>query len=109
MTISPNVLNLKVGESSSLTYNISPSNADIKSTEWSSSNTGVVSVDKDGKVSAVGIGTANVVIKVVGQDNSEASDSIVVNVISQYTSVNSVTLVDTNTVSYTHLTLPTIA
>ena len=96
VTISPNVLNLKVGESSSLTYNISPSNADIKSTEWSSSNTGVVSVDKDGKVSAVGIGTANVVIKVVGQDNSEASDSIVVNVISQYTSVNSVTLVDTN-------------
>ena len=96
VTISPNVLNLKVGESSSLTYNISPSNSDIKSTEWSSSNTGVVSVDKDGKVSAVGIGTANVVIKVVGQDNSEASDSIVVNVISQYTSVNSVTLVDTN-------------
>ena len=96
VTISPNVLNLKVGESSSLTYNISPSNADIKSTGWSSSNTGVVSVDKDGKVSAVGIGTANVVIKVVGQDNSEASDSIVVNVISQYTSVNSVTLVDTN-------------
>ena len=96
VTISPNVLNLKVGETSSLTYNISPSNADIKSTEWSSSNTGVVSVDKDGKVSAVGIGTANVVIKVVGQDNSEASDSIVVNVISQYTSVNSVTLVDTN-------------
>ena len=96
VTISPNVLNLKVGETSSLTYNISPSNADIKSTEWSSSNTGVVSVDKDGKVSAVGIGTANVVIKVVGQDNSEASDSIVVNVISQYTSVNSVTLVDAN-------------
>ena len=96
VTISPNVLNLKVGETSSLTYNISPSNADIKSTEWSSSNTGVVSVDKDGKVSAVGIGTANVVIKVVGQDNSEASDSIVVNVISQYISVNSVTLVDTN-------------
>ena len=96
VTISPNVLNLKVGETSSLTYNISPSNADIKSTEWSSSNTGVVSVDKDGKVSAVGIGTANVVIKVVGQDNSEASDSIVVNVISRYTSVNSVTLVDTN-------------
>ena len=96
VTISPNVLNLKVGESSSLTYNISPSNSDIKSTEWSSSNTGVVSVDKDGKVSAVGIGTANVVIKVVGQDNSEASDSIVVNVISQYTSVNSVTLVDAN-------------
>ena len=96
VTISPNVLNLKVGESLSLTYNISPSNADIKSTEWSSSNTGVVSVDKDGKVSAVGIGTANVVIKVVGQDNSEASDSIVVNVISQYTSVNSVTLVDAN-------------
>ena len=96
VTISPNVLNLKVGESSSLTYNISPSNADIKSTEWSSSNKGVVSVDKDGKVSAVGIGTANVVIKVVGQDNSEASDSIVVNVISQYTSVNSVTLVDAN-------------
>ena len=96
VTISPNVLNLKVGESSSLTYNISPSNADIKSTEWSSSNTGVVSVDKDGKVSAVGIGTANVVIKVVGQDNSEASDSIVVNVISQYISVDSVTLVDAN-------------
>ena len=96
VTISPNVLNLKVGESSSLTYNISPSNADIKSTEWSSSNTGVVSVDKDGKVSAVGIGTANVVIKVVGQDNSEASDSIVVNVISQYISVDSVTLVDVN-------------
>ena len=96
MTISPNVLNLKVGETSSLTYNISPSNADIKSTEWSSSNTGVVSVDKDGKVSAVGIGTANVVIKVVGQDNSEASDSIVVNVISQYISVDSVTLVDAN-------------
>ena len=96
VTISPNVLNLKVGETSSLTYNISPSNADIKSTEWSSSNTGVVSVDKDGKVSAVGIGTANVVIKVVGQDNSEASDSIVVNVISQYISVDSVTLVDAN-------------
>lgn len=96
VTISPNVLNLKVGETSSLTYNISPSNADIKSTVWSSSNTGVVSVDKDGKVSTVGIGMANVVIKVVGQDNSEAFDSIVVNVISRYTSVDSVTLVDVN-------------
>lgn len=96
VTISPNVLNLKVGETSSLTYNISPSNADIKSTVWSSSNTGVVSVDKDGKVRAVGIGMANVVIKVVGQDNSEAFDSIVVNVISRYTSVDSVTLVDVN-------------
>ena len=57
-------LSLKVGENSTLTATINPSNATDKKVTWSSSNKSVATVDSNGKVVAVGPGTAVITAKV---------------------------------------------
>lgn len=58
VTVSPTSLELNVGESSTLTATVSPSNATNKTVTWSSSATSVATVDSDGKVVAVAPGSA---------------------------------------------------
>ena len=55
-------LPLKVGESETLTATISPNEATDKHVTWSSSAEGVVTVDKNGKVTAVSSGTATITV-----------------------------------------------
>ena len=55
VTIEPSILSLKVGESTQLTANITPSNASNKSVLWESS-TSKVSVDTQGLVTANSVG-----------------------------------------------------
>ena len=50
------------GETISLTATVSPSNATDKSVTWKSSNTSVATVDSNGKVTAVGNGTATITV-----------------------------------------------
>lgn len=52
-------LNLKIGDSEQLTYSIGPDNAD-KTIVWSSSDEKVATVDENGKVTAVGTGSADI-------------------------------------------------
>ena len=62
--LSKSSLSLKVGEKSTLTVTINPSNATNKNVTWSSSNKSVATVDSNGKVVAVGPGTAVITAKV---------------------------------------------
>ena len=55
-------LALEIGKSYTLTKTVSPSNA-VASYTWSSSNTSVATVDKNGKVTAKASGTATITVK----------------------------------------------
>ena len=54
---------LDVSDTESLVATISPSNASNKSVTWSSSNTNIVSVDSNGKITAKKTGTATITVK----------------------------------------------
>ncbi len=53
-------MSLKIGESGVLAAKVTPANATDRSVVWKSSNTKIATVDKNGKVTAVATGTANI-------------------------------------------------
>ena len=61
------------GQTLLLTYTISPDNAEDKSVTWNSSNTAVATVDENGEVTAISVGTA--IITVTANDGSGVSAS----------------------------------
>lgn len=61
ITVTPTLLNLKVGDKSTITATISPSNATNQTINWSSSNTSVATVD-NGEVKARGVGNATITV-----------------------------------------------
>lgn len=67
VTLSDTELSLKVGKNKTLTATINPTNATNKSIKWSSSNTSVATVDSNGKVTAIGAGSAVITAKVDGK------------------------------------------
>ncbi len=78
VSVSPTSGTLSIGQTLGLTETVSPSNATNKTVTWSSSNTGVATVDTNGMVTAIASGTANVTVTT--QDGSfPASASITVN------------------------------
>ena len=56
-------LSLEKGKSETLKATISPSNASNKGVTWTSSNSKVATVDKNGKVKAISKGTATIIVK----------------------------------------------
>jgi uncharacterized protein YjdB len=62
VTISGCSGNLNIGQTRTLTANVSPSNATNKTVTWSSNNTAAVTVNSNGLVTAVGKGTARVTV-----------------------------------------------
>lgn len=62
VSLNKTALTLDVGKSYTLTKTVSPSNA-VTSYTWSSSNTSVATVDKNGKVTAKASGTATITVK----------------------------------------------
>ena len=56
-------LSLEKGKSETLKATISPSNASNKGVTWTSSNSKVATVDKNGKVKAIATGTATIIVK----------------------------------------------
>jgi len=78
ISLEKNSLNLKTGDSTTLTATIAPSDAYNKAVAWKSSNTAVATVDTNGKVTAVGPGTAT--ITVTAKDGSGKSASCTVTV-----------------------------
>lgn len=55
-----NSITMNVGKSTTITPTISPKDATIKTVKWSSDNNDVATVDKNGKVTAVGAGYATI-------------------------------------------------
>ncbi|MBQ6844838.1 MAG: Ig domain-containing protein [Agathobacter sp.] len=66
VTITPATSELEVGETEQLLATIAPANATNKAVTWSSSNSNVVSVDKNGLITAVSAGTATITASVDG-------------------------------------------
>ena len=62
VTLDKTNLQLKVGETATLKATVVPSDASDKKVSWRSSDTKVVTVDSDGKVTAVGKGTAKITV-----------------------------------------------
>lgn len=60
VTLDRSELTLEEGESETLTATVAPENASNKAVSWSSSDEGVATVDSNGKVTAVGEGTATI-------------------------------------------------
>lgn len=76
--LSASSLDLIAGESQTLTYTLEPENATYKRLKWSSSDEKTATVDSQGRITAVGTGTA--VITAQATDNGGATGQCTVNV-----------------------------
>lgn len=80
VTLNKTTLSLKVGESETLIATVTPDNATDKTVAWSSSNTGIATVDSKGKVTAISSGTATITAK-AGEKSTTCSIAVSENVI----------------------------
>ena len=78
VTLNKTALTLTAGQTQTLTATVSPPGAANQALTWSSSNTGVATVDASGNVKAVAAGTAT--ITAMAQDGSGKSGSCTVTV-----------------------------
>jgi len=79
ITLSNTSLSVLVGKTSTLKATVSPTNATNKTVSWGSSNPSIVTVDSNGKVTAVAAGTANIIC--VANDGSNISSTCTVTVV----------------------------
>ncbi len=73
VTLNETAASLKAGETKSLTANITPTDAYIKNLTWTSDKTNIATVDSNGKVTAVAVGTANITAKTLDGDKIATS------------------------------------
>lgn len=66
-------MGLAIGQKEKLTATVKPTNATNRNVKWRSSNGTVVTVDEDGLVTAVGSGTAQVIVTAADGSNKTAS------------------------------------
>ena len=92
---------MTVNTTDKLVATIEPSNASDKTVTWSSDNTSVITVDKNGNIKAVGLGEANITVKTANGKTATAkviSDvknitlSVTNQTISKYGTINSTTI-----------------
>jgi uncharacterized protein YjdB len=77
VTLSPTNFNLNIGETRQLTANILPNNATNKSVTYSSSNTGIATVNNSGLITAISNGTATITVTTIdGNKTSTASVTV---------------------------------
>ena len=62
VTLSNNSLSLNIGDKTTLTANIYPSNATNKNVTWSSNNQNVITVSSNGEITAVNSGNATITV-----------------------------------------------
>jgi uncharacterized protein YjdB len=77
ITLSPATLSISIGASQSLAATIAPTDATNKNVTWLSSNTAVATVNSQGLVTAVGVGTATITATTV-DGNKKATSTITV-------------------------------
>ena len=75
ITINYTYIGIIVGETISLTATVNPDDADEKTVTWSSSNTAIASVDGDGTVKGVSVGTATIYAK-AGQKSASCQVTV---------------------------------
>ena len=81
VTLDKSELSLYVGASDILTATVLPSNSTNKSISWSSSNESVATVDQDGKVTALGIGKASIIVTTIdGAKTASCKVTVTINV-----------------------------
>lgn len=85
ISISRTSLNMYKNKTYTLSATISPSNATYKDIKWSSSNSKIVKVDKNGKLTAVAAGTAT--ITAASKDNPMVKKTCTVKVLVKTTGV----------------------
>lgn len=76
VTLNDTVVSLKVGETKSLGFTVAPTTATDKTVVWSSSNETVATVNGDGVVEALAVGTATISVETV----NDKTDSLTVTV-----------------------------
>lgn len=85
VSLSLNTLTLYVGDEGTLTATITPDNASNKSINWESSDTGVATVDANGKVTAVSVGSTAITATAADGSGKSATCSVTVNAKPTYT------------------------
>lgn len=65
VSLNKSTISLQIGGNETLTATVAPSNASDKSVTWESSNTGVATVDANGKVVGIAAGEATITVKTV--------------------------------------------
>lgn len=92
---------MTVNTTDKLVATIEPSNASDKTVTWSSDNTNVITVDKNGNIKAIGLGEANITVKTANGKTASAkviSDvknitlSVANQTISKYGTINRTTI-----------------
>lgn len=73
VSVSPTTLNLEVGDTSTLTATVSPSNATNKAVSWSTDSPSAVSVNSSGKVTALAATSTNAIITVTTSDGGKTA------------------------------------
>ena len=69
---------IKMGGTLQLTYTLKPDNVTSKAVKWSSSNTGIATVDNNGMVTAVKVGTATITATTTDGSNLSATCKVTV-------------------------------
>lgn len=78
ISLNKSSMNMKKGAVDYLTVSVLPINATDKKVNWSSSNDKIVTVDNNGQVKAVGVGTAVINVSSVNNPNAKAKCSVTV-------------------------------
>ena len=110
ITLNKNSTTLVVNSTEQLTPTINPANATNKSVTWSSSNNNIVSVDSNGIVTALAVGTATITVSTVdGNKTATCTVTVIIPTVA-VTGVsidkNNTTLAVGTTEQLTHTVLP---
>lgn len=76
VSVEPSEITMRQGKTETIVATVLPANASIPGVEWSSSNPEVATVDSNGVVTALAIGTTNITAMAVG-DNTKTATCVV--------------------------------
>ena len=62
ITFSSRTVSINIGESLTLSYELTPANATVPDLVWSSSNESAITIDQNGKITAVGSGSSIIIV-----------------------------------------------
>ncbi|MBO6299666.1 MAG: Ig domain-containing protein [Lachnospiraceae bacterium] len=103
ITLNKTSVTLEEGKTESLTATVTPEDATDKTVTWTSSDTGIATVDEEGKITAVAVGNAVIIVTATNGTESAGDDkttTCIVNVVAAgtpKTDVTGVTLTKTET------------